>query len=236
MKSRLVSEFSAHPLAMRRRALMGVALLALVEGAGGVAARSALCRQRAVLRMAADDGKPAKAARVGRVSSDAPLSVRKQIALVKAFKEAQSSGPSKPKERTSFRRVKKDGASEAAASGGDATGSSEPAQLPLLFVDGYNVIGYWARLKKRRDNGDMASARDLLLSDLVECAPPAARPPPHRARGHVGAGRSVCNRANATPLRPRRALQVEFSNDIRADGRLRRGREYRRRVRESLRR
>ena len=43
--------------------------------------------------------------------------------------------------------------------------------MPLLFVDGYNIIGKWARLKKRKERGDLAGALLLLL-------PPASAPPP----------------------------------------------------------
>ena len=37
-----------------------------------------------------------------------------------------------------------------------------------MLVDGYNVIGQWARLKKRHQKGDLAGARQLLLDDLLE--------------------------------------------------------------------
>jgi len=107
----------------------------------------------------------------GRVTKDSPLSVRKQISLLRAYK-AQSTSSPKPKVRTRFRRKREttaDGAADAAsADEGAALSKQRSDQLPLLLVDGYNVIGYWPRLKKRRDKGDMAGARDLLLDDLVE--------------------------------------------------------------------
>ena len=43
--------------------------------------------------------------------------------------------------------------------------------MPLLFVDGYNIIGKWPRLKKRQEKGDLAGARQLLLDDLLQFAP-----------------------------------------------------------------
>ena len=37
---------------------------------------------------------------------------------------------------------------------------------PVLFVDGYNVIGYWPKLKKYFQAGDLDTARERLLSEL----------------------------------------------------------------------
>lgn len=39
--------------------------------------------------------------------------------------------------------------------------------LPVLLVDGYNVCGYWAKLKKHFMKGRLDIARDKLISDLV---------------------------------------------------------------------
>jgi hypothetical protein len=39
---------------------------------------------------------------------------------------------------------------------------------PVLIVDGYNVIGYWAKLKKHFDAGHLDVARERLLSELGE--------------------------------------------------------------------
>ena len=44
-------------------------------------------------------------------------------------------------------------------------------ELPLLLVDGYNVIGLWPRLKKRKEKNDLDGARRLLLEDLLQFAP-----------------------------------------------------------------
>ena len=106
----------------------------------------------------------------GRVTSDSLLSARKQIALVRAYRARQNKGAPKPKQRTSFR--KKTGAdsavAEAAADLGELPeGKYNVSAVPLLLVDGYNVIGHWPRLKKRRDNDDMNGARQMLLDDLV---------------------------------------------------------------------
>ena len=40
--------------------------------------------------------------------------------------------------------------------------------LPTLFVDGYNVINAWPRLKKPFAKGDLATARRLLLDDVAD--------------------------------------------------------------------
>jgi hypothetical protein len=37
---------------------------------------------------------------------------------------------------------------------------------PHFFIDGYNIIGYWVKLKKRRDKGDMQGARDALFESV----------------------------------------------------------------------
>ena len=108
----------------------------------------------------------------GRVTSDSLLSVRKQIAYAKAY-QAYKSKDARPVYRTSFRRQRTSGQDDGdeeeklAPSEEDTTGWA----LPLLFVDGYNIIGKWARLKKRKEKGDMAGARQMLLDDLLQFAP-----------------------------------------------------------------
>eukprot|EP00961_Rhodomonas_salina_P159458 2147308-Rhodomonas_salina.1 len=41
---------------------------------------------------------------------------------------------------------------------------------PVFFVDGYNIIGHWTKLKKKRDNGNMVGARDTLLEEVAQFA------------------------------------------------------------------
>jgi len=94
----------------------------------------------------------------GRVTSDSLMSVRKQIMYAKAYQAFKSKNAS-PVYRTSFRRQKKSAQEEGeeeekAADEEDTTGFS----VPVLFVDGYNIIGRWARLKKRKERGDLAGA------------------------------------------------------------------------------
>ena len=39
--------------------------------------------------------------------------------------------------------------------------------VPVLLVDGYNVCGYWAKLKKHFMNGRLDIARQKLINELV---------------------------------------------------------------------
>jgi len=41
---------------------------------------------------------------------------------------------------------------------------------PLCYIDGYNIIGWWPQLKKRRDAGDMDGARRRLMGYVEEFA------------------------------------------------------------------
>ena len=120
-------------------------------------------RRPKALPPAAPGPPPSPPATPGRVSGDSLLSARKQIALVRAYRARQRTGVRPPKERTSFRRKSNgaDAAAEAASSelGELPRGKYNTTAVPLLLVDGYNVIGYWARLKKRRDRDDMEGAR-----------------------------------------------------------------------------
>ena len=95
------------------------------------------------------------------------LSVRKQIALVRAYEKRQTS-PSKPAVRTSFRRKKE--ANRTADDDGPevAVNVTGVLELPTMFVDGYNVINAWPRLKKQFAKGDLFYAREMLLSDVAD--------------------------------------------------------------------
>lgn len=85
------------------------------------------------------------------------------------------SAPSKPLERTRFRRKKSE-----TLHGGRGLSDEDDVRIqdgkfsiradPVLFIDGYNVVGAWPRLKKLRDKADMEGARMLLLRDVEEFA------------------------------------------------------------------
>jgi len=116
---------------------------------------------------------PPPSPKSGRVSADSQLSVRKQIALARAYKSVAQSTSPKPKVRTSFRRPKDLTADRAASLAAEAAGEASDRRYnmsapPLMLVDGYNIIGFWPRLRKRRDRDDMAGARQMLLDDLIE--------------------------------------------------------------------
>lgn len=76
--------------------------------------------------------------------------------------------------RTSFRRYKDDESIEGQT---DVRKNDMPhlwaglKEPPLFLVDGYNIIGQWSKLKKKKDQGDMAGARYP--------APPMHLPDPH---------------------------------------------------------
>ena len=102
-------------------------------------------------------------AAAGRVTSNSLISVRKQIMYAKAYRamHTKSVSPSYKKSKTSFRRQKKAAQAEdeeEARKKAEEEEDTTNLSVPVLFVDGYNIIGRWARLKKRRDKGDMAGA------------------------------------------------------------------------------
>lgn len=94
--------------------------------------------------------------------------MRKQIAYVKAYERAvrQQAARQQPLKRVKFRREK--GAETKKASSSDKVDVDIDFTLPQLFVDGYNVIGFWPRLKKPFDKGDLQTARNLLLDDVAD--------------------------------------------------------------------
>ena len=111
-------------------------------------------------------------ARSGRITSGGEashtLSVRKQIRLVKAFDKAARAGPAKPAARTSFRKREKN--NTRAGMGDDEkvdVSGVDWNALPILFVDGYNIVNAWPRLKKRFAKGDLLGCREMLLEDVA---------------------------------------------------------------------
>lgn len=120
-------------------------------------------RERRKGASAADGAGPSEAPRVSRETTS--LSVREQLAQLRA------SGPGTEivRTRTKFRR-KKGVAGRAGVIGGDAVpdGKYKVGVRPVVFIDGYNVIGAWKRLMKLRDRGDLQGARDRLVHDVTE--------------------------------------------------------------------
>lgn len=93
------------------------------------------------------------------------ISVRQQIAMVKAYK-ASVEQPGKVSVPKKFRKEKADKPEQEEY----VEVEYEEMKPPLVFVDGYNVIGY---LRATGDNPamrDFSEARDVLISDLAVLA------------------------------------------------------------------
>ena len=105
------------------------------------------------------------------VNSGTP-SLRTQLKLIKQARATTERRA--PIAHTSYRRRKSDAVAwaeqrmrreeaEALPNGKYANGAR-----PLCYVDGYNVIGYWPRLRKRMERGDLQEARQILVNLLAE--------------------------------------------------------------------
>ncbi|KAI0564477.1 hypothetical protein FGB62_25g173 [Gracilaria domingensis] len=97
------------------------------------------------------------------------LSLREQLQIAKA--NTESSAPSKPVVRTKFRRKKEDvirSGKRLQAEAQIPDGRYDIAKDPIIFIDAYNVIGAWPRLRKWRDRSDWETARRLLVDDVTE--------------------------------------------------------------------
>lgn len=110
---------------------------------------------------------PSAAPRINRESTS--LSVREQIKLARL--SVEKTAPNRERQR--FRQKK---SNETFRSGGkDRDGEAELPDgkydkelQPVIFIDAYNVIGAWPRLRKHRDRNDLEHARHLLLHDVAE--------------------------------------------------------------------
>jgi len=122
-----------------------------------------------------------------RVDANLNLSLRAQLRAAKAAAaEAAAAAPGggtgkpKPALRTKFRRNKDDEAVVEAWTAKQRRKAEERKRMPdgkyvvgpapLCFIDGYNIIGWWPQLKKRRDAGDMDGARRRLMGYVEEFA------------------------------------------------------------------
>jgi YacP-like NYN domain len=122
-----------------------------------------------------------------RVSTDINIPIRRQIAFGKinkqyreslsssssSFRQTSRSGGSsiggtpKPLPRTKFRKVLDEETIQQKALERQRKGQDPDS---LVFVDGYNIIHKWSRLKKHMTRGDLEKARQLLLDDLEQLA------------------------------------------------------------------
>lgn len=100
------------------------------------------------------------------------LSLRQQLKLVQG--REQASTPRQQLARTRYRKQKPDAdfyQSQGGARGPEADlpdGKYDAQQQPVLYIDGYNIIGAWPRLRKHRDRGDLEDARRHLIDDVAE--------------------------------------------------------------------
>lgn len=101
--------------------------------------------------------------------------IKHNLRFLKLWKEFQERKSSVPKPATSYRRKKLE--KEDIPEDGELykdptlslyyTNQDLDTAVPVLLVDGYNVCGYWAKLKKHFVNGRLDIARQKLIDELV---------------------------------------------------------------------
>lgn len=102
--------------------------------------------------------------------------VKQNLQFLKLWKEFQKRKSSTPKPATSYRRkkVEKEDLPPDAELYKDPTLSlyytnqDVDSAVPVLLVDGYNVCGYWVKLKKHFMGGRLDMARQKLIDELVQ--------------------------------------------------------------------
>ncbi|KAK9750103.1 hypothetical protein RND81_02G173600 [Saponaria officinalis] len=113
-------------------------------------------------------------------SEPAPLrittNVKQNLQFLKFWKEFQKRSSGTPKPATSYRRKRVD--KEDLPPDSDLykdptlslyyTNQEVDSAVPVLLVDGYNVCGYWIKLKKHFMNGRLDVARQKLVDELVQ--------------------------------------------------------------------
>ncbi|XP_056690001.1 uncharacterized protein [Spinacia oleracea] len=114
------------------------------------------------------------------MDSDPPpritTNVQQNLQFLKLWKEFQKSKSCTPKPATSYRRkkVEKEDLPPDAELYKDPTLSLYytsqvvDSAVPVLLVDGYNVCGYWVKLKKYFMGGRLDVARQKLVDELVQ--------------------------------------------------------------------
>ncbi|KAL8545222.1 hypothetical protein ACS0TY_005421 [Phlomoides rotata] len=101
--------------------------------------------------------------------------LKQNLQFLRLWKEFQKRKSSTPRPSTSYRRkrVEKDEMPEDTELYRDPTltlyytNQGIETAVPVLLVDGYNVCGYWAKLKKHFMNGRLDIARQKLVDELV---------------------------------------------------------------------
>ncbi|OMO65619.1 hypothetical protein COLO4_31098 [Corchorus olitorius] len=101
--------------------------------------------------------------------------VKQNLQFLRLWKEFQKKKSGAPKPATSYRRkkVQKEKLPEDTELYRDPTttlyytNQGLDDAVPVLLVDGYNVCGYWAKLKKHFMNGRLDVARQKLIDELI---------------------------------------------------------------------
>ncbi|XWS20657.1 hypothetical protein CRYUN_Cryun31cG0122100 [Craigia yunnanensis] len=101
--------------------------------------------------------------------------VKQNLQFLKLWKEFQKRKSTAPKPATSYRRkkVQKDDLPEDIELYRDPTttlyytNQGLDDAVPVLLVDGYNVCGYWMKLKKHFMKGRLDIARQKLIDELI---------------------------------------------------------------------
>ncbi|KAF6143891.1 hypothetical protein GIB67_001685 [Kingdonia uniflora] len=101
--------------------------------------------------------------------------VKQNLQFLKLWREYQKKKSNIPKPATSYRRKKmlKEELPEDIEPYHDPattlyyTNKGFETAVPVMLVDGYNVCGYWAKLKKHFLNGQLNTARQKLIDELI---------------------------------------------------------------------
>ncbi|XP_072964753.1 uncharacterized protein [Typha angustifolia] len=101
--------------------------------------------------------------------------VKQNLQFLRLWKDFQKQKTSTPKPATSYRKKKvvKEDLPEDTELYQDPTSNlyytnqGLETAVPVLLVDGYNVCGYWAKLKKHFMNGRLDIARQKLIDELI---------------------------------------------------------------------
>ncbi|KAL0335335.1 UNVERIFIED_CONTAM: hypothetical protein Sradi_4745400 [Sesamum radiatum] len=101
--------------------------------------------------------------------------VKQNLHILRLWKDFQNRKSNTPRPATSYRRkrVEKDEMPEDTELYRDPTlalyytNQGVETASPVLLVDGYNVCGYWAKLKKHFMNGRLDIARQKLIDELI---------------------------------------------------------------------
>ncbi|KAK9213705.1 hypothetical protein WN944_005690 [Citrus x changshan-huyou] len=133
-----------------------------------------------VIVMAKSNKKPRSSSSSSKDSEPTPpritSNVKQNLQFLRLWKEFQRSKSNMPRPSTSYRRkkVEKEELPEDTELYRDPTttlyytNQGIDNAVPVLLVDGYNVCGYWPKLKKHFIKGRLDVARQKLIEELVE--------------------------------------------------------------------